>query len=73
MRDMTEQQALAEAIRRWGPRGTVRFLPQRQSGRQRGRLARSPCSVGDGAPGSSHSVEGQGNTWLEAFEDARQR
>ena len=74
MKDMTEQQALAEAIRRWGPSGSVRFLACRpRDGRVRGRLARYRCTVANGAPGSFHSVEGQGNTWREAFDDARPR
>ena len=74
MKDMTLQQAQAEAVKRWGPSGTVRFLPPR-SGRplMRGRLARYCCTVGNGFAGSLYSIEGQGHTWREAFSDARPR
>ncbi len=73
MKDMTQKQAQAEAVRRWGASGTIRFLPSRQGRIQRGRLARYCCTVGNGAVGSFYSVEGQGNTWREAFADARPR
>ena len=69
MKDMTQKQALAEAIRRWGPSGTIRFRPTRRDGSPRGRLARYCCTVGNGRNGSFRS-EGQGNTWREAFADA---
>jgi hypothetical protein len=69
---MTQTQAQAEAIRRWGPRGTVEFRPSRNQREQRGRLARYCCLVSNGAPGY-RSIEGQGETWVEAFADARSR
>jgi hypothetical protein len=67
MRDFTTKEAQAEAVRRWGPRSTVRELPIPIS-RGSGRLARYRFTVGDGA-----SREGQGNTWREAFDDASRR
>ena len=70
---MTRSEALAEAIRRWGPGGRIRFVPGRTNGVQRGRLARYSCVVGNGLAGSLDSIEGQGNTWREAFDDARPR
>ena len=72
MDDMTREEALAEAKRRWGPSGAVRFREETShSGRStRGRLARYCCMVGDGSLGKGCTVEGQGNTWREAFEDA---
>jgi hypothetical protein len=73
MNDMTQTEALAEAIKRWGPNGTIRFLPPHPARRQRGRLARYCCIVGNGIAGSLYSIEGQGNTWREAFDDARRR
>lgn len=73
MKDMTQEQAQAEARRRWGEDGKVEFRPPRVGRRQRGRLARYPCTVGNGASGSGRSVEGQGETWVEAFADARPR
>jgi hypothetical protein len=69
MKEMTQKEAQAEAVRRWGSRGTVTFRSRRRNGRG-GRLARYCCTVGNGHPGSVRSVEGQGNTWREAFEDA---
>jgi hypothetical protein len=72
MRDLTDKQAQAEAVRRWGPSGTVRVRPASLNGR-RGRLARYRCTVGNGNAGAFSSVEGQGDTWLEAFADARPR
>jgi hypothetical protein len=72
-KDMTEKQAQAEAVRRWGAEGTVTFRPPRAGRAPRGRLARYCCTVGNGVPGSFHSVEGQGHTWREAFEDSRPR
>jgi hypothetical protein len=73
MKDMTEEQALAEAVRRWGPSGAIRLRTQSSvSGRvQRGRLARYRCVVGNGGLGKDCSIEGQGDTWREAFLDAR--
>jgi len=73
MRDMTEKQALAEAVRLWGPSGAIRLRNESAtSGRvQRGRLSRYRCVVGNGYLGKACSIEGQGNTWLEAFQDAR--
>jgi len=73
MRDMTQKQARAEAVRRWGPNATITFLPPRSGKIRRGRLARYCCTVGNAGGGSFRSVEGQGNTWLEAFADARPR
>lgn len=73
MKDMTRAQAQAEAFRRWGPNGTIKFRPGSVSRIQRGRLARYTCIVGNGHADSFSSVEGQGHTWLEAFADARPR
>ena len=73
MKDMTQAQAQAEAIRLWGPGGRIRFLPSRVNRIQRGRLGRYSCIVGNGVAGSLYSIEGQGNTWREAFADARPR
>jgi len=73
MKDMTQKQAQAEAVRRWGPNGTVEFRPPRSIKNHRGRLARYCCTVGSGAGRSFDSVEGQGNTWREAFADAHSR
>lgn len=73
VKDMTEEQALAEAIRRWGARGAIRLRTHSSaSGRvRRGRLARYRCVVGNGGLGKDCSIEGQGDTWREAFLDAR--
>ncbi len=73
MKDMTEKQALAEAVRMWGASGAVRLRTDSTSpGRVlRGRLARYRCVVGDGGLGKHRSIEGQGDTWREAFLDAR--
>jgi hypothetical protein len=73
MKDMTQTQALAEALRRWGASGTIEFRPPRVARPHRGRLARYTCKVGNGAGGSIRSVEGQGDSWREAFDDARLR
>ncbi len=73
MKDMTETEAFAEARRRWGASGTIEFRPPRVTRAQRGRLARYACTVGNGADGGIRSVEGQGDTWRQAFEDARPR
>ena len=73
VRDLTESEAAAEAIRRWGPSGAIR-LRSDASGLgsvKRGRLARYRCTVGDGGLGEYRSVEGQGDSWLEAFLDAK--
>lgn len=70
---MTQAQAQAEAFRRWGPRGTIKFLPAHVERMQRGRLARYSCIVGNGCVGSFYAIEGQGHTWAEAFADARPR
>jgi hypothetical protein len=70
MKDMTEKQARAEALRRWGPTGTITFRPSRTIKTERGRLARYCCIVGNGDGRSPYAVQGQGNTWREAFEDA---
>jgi hypothetical protein len=73
MKDMTLAQARAEAVRRWGPSGSIEFRPPRVPRAQRGRLARYACKVGDGAVGGGGLTEGQGDTWREAFDDARPR
>jgi len=73
VQDMTEKQAQAEAIRRWGPGSTIEFRPSRSTNGRRGRLARYRCTVANGDRGSFYSIEGQGNTWREAFADARPR
>lgn len=72
MKDMTQKQALAEAVRRWGPSGAIRFRPpQARKGHPgTGRLARYRCIVGNGGLGKLRSIEGQGDTWREAFADA---
>jgi hypothetical protein len=69
MKDMTQKQALAEAVRRWGPSAMIQFRPSRSSNGP-GRLARYSCTVGSGQGRTFHCVEGQGNTWREAFDDA---
>ncbi len=73
MKDMTEEQALAEAKKRWGASGAIRLRTDSStSGRvHRGRLARYRCVVGNGGLGKDCSIEGQGDTWEEAFLDAR--
>lgn len=73
MKDMTQGQAQAEAVRRWGASASIEFRPPRMHREQRGRLARYACTVASGAPGCRRSVEGQGETWLEAFADAHPR
>ena len=73
MKDMTEREARDEAFRRWGPRGVIEYRPRRGDRQQRGRLARYPYTVSDGAAGTRRSVEGQGESWRAAFEDARPR
>jgi len=73
MKDMTQTEARAEAIRRWGPTSTIEFRPSRSSNGRRGRLARYRCTVANGDRGASYSIEGQGNTWREAFADAGPR
>jgi hypothetical protein len=73
MKDMTLQQAQAEAVRRWGSTGTIKFRPSSAGLIQRGRLARYCCTVTNCEVRSAYSVEGQGNTWREAFADARTR
>jgi hypothetical protein len=66
-RDLTTREAQAEANRRWGACGFVRELRLPVSPGT-GRLARYRFAVGDGA-----AIEGQGDTWREAFEDASRR
>jgi len=73
MTDMTQEQARAEAFRRWGAAGTIEFHPPRRPRAFRGRLARYACKVGNRGAGGFHSEEGQGDTWREAFADARPR
>jgi hypothetical protein len=72
---MTQDEAAKEAVRRWGPSGRVRFRPPSTGrGRDRGgRLARYRYMVGNGLLGAACSILGQGNSWLEAFDDARPR
>jgi hypothetical protein len=70
---MTWQQAQDEAIRRWGATGTIRFRPLSSGRTRRGRLARYCCTVSSCQVRSLYSVEGQGDTWREAFADARAR
>jgi len=73
MKQMTRKEAMEEAERRWGAGGTILFRPPRQGASQHGRLARYCCIVGNGDAGAFSSVEGQGNTWREAFENVRPR
>lgn len=70
---MTQKEALAEAVRRWGKSGAIRCRPAPASKARvrQGRLSRYRCTVGNGDLGKYCSVEGQGDTWREAFEDAR--
>jgi len=70
MKEMTEWEARAEAVKRWGSMATVQYSAPR-SGR-RGRLSRYTCRVSNGAIGAV-GIEGQGYTWREAFDDARPR
>jgi hypothetical protein len=72
---MTEQQAMVEAKRRWGDTGVVRQrAPSLYKGRGGpGRLARYRYMVGDGQLGARCTIMGQGNSWSEAFDDARPR
>jgi hypothetical protein len=69
LKDMTQEQAQAEAIRRWGLSATAIYRPSRRTDGGHGRLARYCCTVGSGRAGG-YPVEGQGNTWREAFADA---
>lgn len=73
MKDMTQKQAWAEAFRRWGASGTATFRSPRSSKGPRGRLSRYCYIVGNRDGRTPDPVEGQGNTWREAFEDARAR
>ncbi|MFL5250142.1 MAG: hypothetical protein ACJ784_06375 [Myxococcales bacterium] len=68
---MTHKEAQAEAIRRWGEGGTAIFRPGGKG--KHGRLARYKCVVSSGERGYFPSTEGQGDTWQEAFADARPR
>ena len=72
---MNQDQAVQEAKRRWGSSGHVRLraasLYKGRGGP--GRLARYRYVVGNGRLGTECSILGQGNSWLEAFEDARPR
>jgi hypothetical protein len=69
---MTQEEAQVEAIRRWGKGGTVTFRAGAK-GKPRGRLARYKCVVSSGERGFFPPTEGQGDTWQEAFADARPR
>jgi hypothetical protein len=70
---MTEKEAAAEATRRWGASGTIRLRSDTNGlgNAKRGRLAPYRCIVGDGRLGQHRTIEGQGDTWQEAFLDAR--
>lgn len=68
---MTLEEAREEAVRRWGITAVVEFRPARSPQSRRGRLARYRCTVGN--RDAYHSIEGQGETWIEAFADARVR
>ena len=73
VKDMTDKQAQAEAEKRWGSRGAIRYRPAvvaRPNGRP-GRLARYAYTVGNGGLGKSCSIQGQGDTWRAAFADVR--
>jgi hypothetical protein len=74
MRDMTNEQALAEARRRWGSSGKVRQLgsPSERPG-TRGRLARYRFTVGNNDLGPSCTIKGQGDSWRAAFDDSAAR
>ena len=71
---MTKAQALIEARRRWGDGGAVHMRPAPVNGgsSRRGRLARYRFVVGNGSLGKRCSIQGQGDSWRAAFEDARQ-
>ena len=73
--DMSREQAEREARRRWGPTGEVRMrgVAQYKSSRGPGRLARYRYVVGNGRLKGACTILGQGNSWREAFEDARPR
>ncbi len=70
---MTHIEATKEAVRRWGPSGWARFRPgpQSKTNARPGRLARYRYAVGSGPLNDATTVEGQGDTWREAFADAR--
>lgn len=70
--DLTREQALAEAVRRWGPGAYVEYRPPRHGGEFPGRSARYRCKVGNGALHLPR-LEGQGDTWRRAFADVRSR
>jgi hypothetical protein len=67
--DMTQEQAQAEAIRRWVSSAMAIYRPSRRNDGSHGRLARYRCTVRNGGVGA-YPVEGQGDTWREAFLDA---
>ena len=69
MKDMTQKQAMAKAMRLWGASGAIRYRPTHRVGNPRGRLARYCCTV-SGYAGAFQPIQGQGNTWREAFADA---
>lgn len=73
--DLTEEQARTEARRRWGLSGTVRLLPltRHQREGERGRLARYRYLVGNGRLGARCTILGQGDSWRQAFDDAKPR
>lgn len=72
---MTKEEAAKEAMRRWGPTGHVRLRgpAMHKDSKRPGRLARYRYQVGNGRLGPQCTVLGQGNSWSEAFEDARPR
>src|SRR3954464_4214998 len=69
--NMTHKEAQAEAIRRWGEGGTATFRPGAKG--KHGRRTRYKCVVSSGEGGDFPAREGQGDTWQEAFPDARPR
>ena len=73
--DLTDREAAEEAVRRWGPSGRARLragAPHKAIARP-GRLARYRYQVGNGKLGPACTILGQGNSWREAFGDARPR
>ena len=71
VKDMSPTQAQAEAVKRWGTTGAIRARPPSIRKGAPGRLAPYRCIVGNGGLGRSCSVMGQGDTWRDAFADAR--
>ncbi|MBL8952121.1 MAG: hypothetical protein JNK82_15165 [Myxococcaceae bacterium] len=69
---MNQREALEEAKRRWGATGAIQLRAPSTNGGT-GRLARYRYIVGNGRLGAACSLMGQGNSWVEAFEDVRPR